>query len=198
MEIKMAKAKLTGLKKGIQPRTKIPFNQSNGNVGKWAEDQLIKNGYNVQKNSTLDIPDIGVEVKTRKHGSKSCHSMGGMSIERIISTPYDQSTVKEKILSQYRMHYHDQFQEVSDSGVYNFDEKYIQEKMREAYEGAREMIMNGDRKNWIRKEIEPGKMAWGAFERNGNSYVFRIPPNRMNDMEYMSKSTYNKNFVEID
>jgi len=189
----MAKAKLKNLKNGIEPGTKIPCEQSYGNVGNWAENVLKENGHTINKTG-IDISDLGLEVKTRKNGSSSYHTIGSMNVNDIINTPYDQSSIREKTLTQYRIHYNDQFQVVASAEVYDFSDNAIQDKIREAYEGAREMMRNGDRNNWIRKEVEPGVMAWGAFEGNGNSYYFRIASKHMNDMETMAKSTFNKNF----
>ena len=86
--------KTKNLKNAIKGK-QIPLDE--GNVGYWVEDQLEENGYNVNRGKGIDLPDYKVEVKTRCVNSSSAHTIGRMTTEDIINTPYSQSHIKEKI-----------------------------------------------------------------------------------------------------
>jgi len=188
----MMAIKVTKLKNGIKKGTQVPFKQQNGNVGNWAQQELKNNGYELNTGKGPDSPSMGVEYKTRKLKSTSAHTIGSMTIQDIKNIEYEDSTVREKLLSQYRIHYDDDLGVVTDEGVYDFSDSDIQKKLKHAYELGRQKIINGNRDEYIPCG------TWGQFEKtnNGKSYVFRIPNGAMKKLETMAKNskTFNRLF----
>jgi hypothetical protein len=188
--------KVSKIKYGIEPGTEIPVRQNCGNIGRWAERQLKEHGHVINNGIGCDLPNYGVEVKTRKNESSSPHTMGSMKIEDIIATPYDQSPIFDKVQRQYRIHYSDEGQVVTDSQVYDFSEEYIQDKLREAYEIGRKRIARNEALGYHPPYVKG--TAYGQFEITDscNSYRFRIPHGKMKIIETISKNreTFKKFF----
>jgi hypothetical protein len=75
--------------------------------------------------------------------------------------------------------------------VYDFSAPYIQEKIEQCYEAARQKIIQGDERDYI-----PGG-HYGFFERQAGgprSYQFRFTDGAMKKLEAMSRSTFHKLF----
>lgn len=162
-----------------------------GNVGKWYEDHLQSKGFRINQGQGIDVPDLNLENKTRKRSSKSAHTTGTMTYDNIINSPYEKSSIREKLQQQNRMEYDDTFNVVTNESVYDFRDPEIQQKIKESYENAREIL---------RKQggPAPGTVVggpFGVFEwRSGNTYAHRIPDAGMKQMKNMAKSTFNDLF----
>jgi methyl coenzyme M reductase beta subunit len=139
MTLKVKKIK-NGIEKGqcVPNDTKI--------VGKWIEDQLENNGHIINRGAGVDLTEINVEVKSRKVSSNSAHTIGRMTTKDIINTPYDSSSIKNKIQTQYRVEYDDNCK-VNESKIYDFSEEWIQELIKLSYESGRAEIAAGLTKN---------------------------------------------------
>lgn len=174
------------IENGIKPGTEVPERQRHGNIGRWAEDQLRSNGYDINNGAGCDIPEMGIEVKTRKVESTSPHSIASMTIEDIIRTPYEDSIVCEKFQSQYRILYSDEGQVVLSDEVYNFSESYIQDRIREGYEGCRREISAIESGGYYPHYIKHG---WVQVEIKYGSYQFRIPNGAMKKIEKIAETS---------
>lgn len=174
---------------GVPVGTEVPERQHYGNVGRWVEHKMREQGWNVTDSEGPDMPEVGIEIKSRKVESSSHHTVGTMSIDKIICTPYDLSPVKDKFQKQYRVHYSDEGQVVVAEGLMDFSDDYIQDKIREAYEAGRRQIIK-NQKQGIRLPYIKGT-EWGHFEivQDRNSYRFRIPNHSMKKIETISKNS---------
>lgn len=160
--------------------------------GKALEDYLANHGMPVSSESGPDYPEFDLELKSKDTESTSANSVGSMTIEDIIKTPYELSCISAKLKSQWRVKVTSGI--VVDSDVYDFSATFIQEILKEAYEAARQKIINGDRGSFVYGT------RYGYFERKtkrgvwSNSYMFRITTSAMDNLESMAKSTYNTIF----
>ena len=193
--------KVKSIKKGIEVGADIPFQQNHGNVGRWVEEQLSNNGYQLSNGKGVDIPGLGVECKSRKVESNSPHTVGTMTIDTIIENKYEDSVIFEKFQQQYRVHYSDEGQIVLSSDMYDFSDPYIQQQIREAYEEGRKVII-AERLNdmFPARYIRGGDFGQFEVTESGNGYRFRIPNNAMKKIERMSKSSpiFNGLFETLD
>lgn len=180
-------AKVIKIKKGILPGTDVPVKQHGGNVGQWAEQELKSNGYNVSNSKGVDLPEENIEVKTRKLGSTSAHTIGNITIDSIKTQSWEESHLKEKCQSQYRIEYDNTASVVTESKIYDFTDPFIQEKFKEAYEAGQKLIMSDYQGKYVRAS------KWGYFERKtDNSYEFRIPHAAMK--KFKTASSNSKSF----
>jgi hypothetical protein len=179
---------VTKIKAGIPVGTDVPERQRYGNVGRWAQGVLRDNGFKIVEGKGVDIPELGVEVKSRKIESNSHHTVGTMSIDDIICTPYDLSNVREKFQKQYRVHYSDEGQVVVAEGIVDLRDDFIQGKVREAYEAGRKKIIQNEAQGFHPPYVKGTE--WGHFEiaQSYSSYRFRIPNHSMKKIEKVSKN----------
>jgi hypothetical protein len=181
---KKPNAVVKNLKKGPKAGDAVPYDQLYGNNGRHFEREFSK-AYYVNTGKGKDLPNEDIEIKSRKNGSSSYHSVGTMTIEDIIKTPYEQSIIYEKFQRQVRVHYDNTRRIVTNSRVYDFTDPLIQDKVKEAYEKARQVFIDGYEGDWVRKS------NWGLFERKRgyNSYTFRIPDKAMREFETISSNS---------
>jgi hypothetical protein len=107
--------------------------------------------------------------------------------EDIIEKSYRESVICEKLQQQLRVKTKDQI--IISAEVYDFSSPYIQEKIEESYETARQKIINGDRSKYI------SGGPYGYFERTvkgSRSYQFRVSDGAVKKIESMSLATSNK------
>jgi hypothetical protein len=162
-----------------------------GNVGKFYEKHLADRGFSMNDGQGVDIPDLNIENKTRNRDSKASHTVGTMTYDNIINTPYEKSTICQKLQQQNRMEYDNTFNVVTNESVYDFRDTDIQQKLKESYENAR---------NILRQQggPAPGTVVggeYGVFEwKSGNTYAHRIPDSGMKKLKNMAKSTFNDLF----
>jgi hypothetical protein len=161
-----------------------------GASGRDIENKLREQGFPMSNASEPDIPEYGVEVKSRDLDATSAHSVARMSPEDIKSTPYRQSVVYDKLQQQYRVK--TKYQVIVSAEVYDFSAPHIQEKIEKCYEAARLKIIQGDENDYITGGY------YGFFERQANgprSYQFRFTDGAMKKLETMSQSTFYKLFT---
>ena len=182
------KAKVTSLKvKLVGERVPQRFH---GAAGRDVEDKLRQQGIPITRDSGPDIPSVNLEVKTRDLDATSAQSVGSMTPEDIVKTPYRESVIFEKLQQQYRVKTKDQV--IVSAEVYDFSSPNIQEKIEASYEAARQKIIDGDNNDYV----SGGK--YGYFERTvkgSRSYEFRFAHGAMKKIENMSTSTFDKIFT---
>lgn len=168
---------------------KIPKQNPNdpGNIGRLTEDVMINNGYRIEKTQVVDMPDLGIEQKTRKIGSRSGHTVCKMTIEDIINTPWEDSPVRQKMQRQFRIEYDDDEQVIVEAKIYDFTMEEIQRDLKVAYETARELFKKGNIETYVRGK-DCGVPAAAYFENTTKDiyWDFRIPDNKMNDFKTIS------------
>jgi hypothetical protein len=188
------------IKHGVDIGTTVPMHQQYGNVGRWVQDELEKNGHVINHGKGCDLLDYGIEVKSRKRNSNSPHNVGSMTVGNIMETIYKSSSVSDKIQRQYRVEYDNDESIVQESGVYDFTDPFIQEKIGNAYHQGKLRIIQNEQEG-IRPTYVRGS-EWGNFELNEGktSYTFRIPNGAMKKIKSLSKNskTFNALFDVID
>jgi hypothetical protein len=162
-----------------------------GNVGKFYEKHLADMGFSMNAGQGVDIPGLNIENKTRNRDSRAFHTVGTMTYDNIINTPYEQSTICQKLQQQNRVEYDNTFNVVTNESVYDFRDPDIQKRLKDSYENARSIL---------RQQGGPGPGTivggqYGVFEwKSGNTYAHRIPDSGMKKMKVMAKSTFNDLF----
>ena len=190
--------KLNEIKAGVPVGTPTPERQQHGNIGRWVEEEMKKQGWELTAGKGVDIPGYGIEVKTRKSESNSYHTVGSQTVEELISTEYKSSVIREKFQQQYRVYYSDENQVVVSEGLLDLSSDYIQDRIRDAYEAGRKRIIENEARG-IRPSYVKGTI-FGHFElsQDKGSYRFRISNRSMKCIETPSKTAklFSKFFEE--
>jgi len=162
--------------------------KDNSKIGREIEKMLNDEGWNVQTGAGPDILYAGIEIKSRNVNATSNQTVCRMTLNDIITTPYQLSPVYAKIQKQIRV-YHDG-KTVLRVTLYDFSDKLIQTFIEQSYESARAKLQNGFENAWV----TGGK--WGNFEKDTgkNTYQFRLTPYAYKKLERMSKDTFNTFF----
>jgi len=168
-----------------------PVNGKNDEIAKQIETMISDKGWDVQNGPGPDILSAGIEIKSRHLNATSNQTIGSMTTASIINTPYRQSPIYKKIQKQIRVYHNGET--VLKASLYDFSDEYVQSKIEEAYESARQKIASGWEKDWV-----PGT-SWGSFEKvkGRDSHAFRLPPHAYKKLEGMSKDTFNKIFEQL-
>jgi len=189
---------VTKLNKAIEVGTIIPMTESGGNIGRWVEDQLEKNGYSVNRQKGIDLHQLGIEVKTRKIDSTSAHTVGSMSPYDIIDNDWlPGNNVFDKVQKQYRVKHQinpltgDNL--VVSAQIYDFTDIEIQSKLKESWDHCRQVLVQNP--NYTFEYIR-GQDKWAYLELQNNGYYqFRITSGYMDKMEKISNTNKSKLFV---
>ena len=194
------KVKIKSLKVNL---SKINFEDpdqvNDGTNGKILEQEMMRQGFPINQNGTVDLP--GIEVKSRKASTDAMHTVGTMTYDDIVATPWNQTPFKKKLQTQYRVTINkDEFGgDVSAIGkVVDFSNPEIQKELEDAYEKCRaELIAQGQ--IYVGQTITAGG-KYGKLEHKpgpngtGKSYALRIPNSGMKKMLTMANSTFNQLF----
>ena len=198
------KAKIKSLKVNLSGAGFVdPAKVNDGTNGKILEQVMIKQGFPVNQSGTVDLPG-GIEIKSRKSTTDSMHTVGTMTYDDIIKTPWNQTPFKQKLQKQYRVTIHkneltgeiDTFDKIVD-----FSNPEIQSKLEEAYERNRMVLMIQNR--IIKGQTIKAGGQYGKLEHKpgangtGKSYALRIPNSGMKKLITRATSTYNDLFEEI-
>ena len=177
-----------------------PAKVNDGTNGKILEQIMIKQGFPIDQSGTVDLPG-GIEVKTRKSTTGAMHTVGTMTYDDIIKTPWNQTTFKQKLQKQYRVTIHkneltgqiDTFDKVVD-----FSDPEIQKLLEEAYEKNRLYLILQNR--IIKGQTITVGGQFGKLEHKpgpsgtGKSYAMRIPDSGMKKIIKIANSTANTLF----
>ena len=162
--------------------TAVPFKHpskvNDGTNGKILEQAMINQGFPIDRNGIVDLPDL--EVKSRGEKTKSHHTIGTMTYDNIINKSWDQTTFKQKLQKQYRVTIKEDLN--SHAKIVDFSDPEIQKHLEEAYEDCRSQLK-------AQGEIIKGQTIssgqYGVLEHkpgksgNGKSYALRIPHSGM-------------------
>jgi hypothetical protein len=194
------KVKIKSLKVNLDNIDFVDPDQVNdGRNGKILEQEMMRQGYPIDQNGTIDLP--GIEVKSRKSSTDAMHTVGTMTYDDILVTPWDQTPFKKKLQTQYRVTINkDEFEgDVSATGkVVDFSNPEIQKELEDAYEKCRaELIAQGQ--IYVGQTITAGGQ-YGKLEHKpgpngtGKSYALRIPNSGMKKLLTIANSTFNTFF----
>ena len=166
---------------------KVP-NKWGGQAGRYIEILLQRAGVPIDRLATLDNPYF--EVKSRDVDSTSPQTVGSMTLDSIKTTEWEDSTVHKKIQLQYRVK--TKANVIVESEMYDFSSWGIQSVLKEAYEVARQDIINGNCNDYIYGG------EYGYFEKtnkDSNSWCFRINNGAFKKLEAMANSTIGELFA---
>jgi hypothetical protein len=194
------KVKIKSLKVNLDNIDFVDPDQVNdGRNGKILEQEMMRQGYPIDQNGTIDLP--GIEVKSRKSSTDAMHTVGTMTYDDILVTPWDQTPFKKKLQTQYRVTINKEecTGGVSATGkVVDLSDPEIQKELEDAYEKCRaELIAQGQ--IYVGQTITAGGQ-YGKLEHKpgpngtGKSYALRIPNSGMKKMLTMANSTFNQLF----
>jgi len=164
--------------------------------GKMVEDILMEQGYHIDTSGTVDIPEWGVEVKTRQSHSHSAHTTGTMTHNNIIHTSWEESDYRDKLQRQYRITIDSETGTVAEDIVVDLTHNDLQSKMKSGYEIARKKIIDHYNQTG---EMLTGTVAgnmYGSLEHRpgksgtGRSYAHRISDGGMKRLIKTARSTF--------
>jgi hypothetical protein len=178
-----------------------PDKVNDGRNGKILEQEMIRQGYPIDQSGTVDMPGIGVEVKSRKSSTGAMHTIGTMTYDDILVTPWDKTPFKQKLQKQYRVTIDkEKFTGgVSATGkIVDLSNPKIQKELEIAYENCRaELIAQG---KIIKGQTITAGGQYGKLEHKpgpngtGKSYALRIPDSGMKKMLATANSTFSTLF----
>lgn len=182
----MKKVKVKSLNVDLK---KVPFKNpkkvNDGSNGKILETEMIKQGFPLNRTKTVDLP-LGIEVKSRKATTSSHHTVGTMTYDDIINTPWDQTTFKEKLQTQYRVTIKeneiDPNNHSATGKIVDFSHPEIQKEFEKSYEDCRKQLINQG--GIITGQTIKGGQ-YGVLEHKpgpngtGKSFAMRIPDSGM-------------------
>lgn len=164
---------------------------NDGSMGRAIEQSLVKQGFNVS-NGVIDLPDYQLEVKTRKSSSKSPHTVGTMTHDDILNTPWEQTSFKQKLQNQFRVTINVDSGLVSNQDVIHLeDDEDIQKELRASYESAQKKLLDYYTKTGeiLQESYIKGEDGEAFLEyKEGSSYAFRITDSGMKRYINMSKN----------
>jgi len=184
----MSSIKIKSLKNNIAIGTAIPtpYTKADNGVGIWAEDQLAENGHNVDTRGTVDLPDLGVENKTKKRGSNSAWTQGSMTINDILATPdFLDTKIWEKMKNQNQITWDGQLQTVVDVELVNMDIEETRELLQESWQDVRDQLLQGSRDKSVTSSNKA--MILDGYN-NDTSYNIRITTTAMNKIRTISRT----------
>jgi hypothetical protein len=170
-----------------------------GAVGRFI-DSYLKNQLNITDvSSTVDLEAYGIELKTKDVSTRTDWSIGSMTLEDILTNPYQTSSVYKKLQALLLVDTNDNFRCVTSIGLYYFDIDEVQLLLEESYESARKQLQNEVTKHaqWVASQIANGNTnailskvkfkdyvkfhgKYGKFENmNNGSFQFRISTPQM-------------------
>jgi len=192
----MKKPRVKTIKKNITPGTQIPEFEKDCDAGNWIDSIMASKGHHVDKNGLVDMPDYGIDNKSRKKGSRAHHTVGSMTITDIISNDdFDNTRFSKKVQNQNQVTYDPVFREITDVRIVDMDIELIQKKLSDGYADCRKQLLSGNRD----KEIK-SKNGWVVFDGyvSQRSYRMRITDTAMKKIHNISstRDTYSAFFEE--
>jgi len=186
---------------------KDPDLVNDGTNGKILESALIKQGFPLNQTGTVDLPATGIvsgcEIKTRKASTRANHTVGTMTYDDIINTPWDKTTFKEKLQTQYRVTItKDEWtgEIYATDKMVDFSGASIQQKLSNSYEQNR-AVLKAQGNIIVGQTITAGGQ-FGVLEHKpgkngtGKSYAMRIPDSGMKKLIKEATSPYHTLFEE--
>jgi hypothetical protein len=171
----MKSARVKTIKNNVAVGTVTPLFTQDHQAGHWVDSVMKSKGHVVDTVGVVDLPEYGIDNKSRKYGSKASWTIGSMTIEDIIDTPkWEDTRFYKKCKNQNHVEYHPDLREVVKVTVVDFDINLIQNKLRQDYEYLRSCVIEGDRSKEIRGN-------WTVFDgySHENSYRMRITNSTM-------------------
>lgn len=170
------------LKVGPKPGDWVPSQsgKDSGNVGRYIETQLKEAGLYVSSVG-VDIPLLGLEVKTRNNRAVSPFTICRMSYDEIINTDYYNSKVYNSIKNLYLVRYDNSKNVITSVEVHNWGyDPVINNFFSLSYDYGRKMLQL----NKVNKTTINNKSSIGYFEKEKSGlYEFRLSKDELTNLE---------------
>jgi len=179
-------ARVKVIKNNILKGEIVPNFKQDNEIGQWVDQKLSERGHTVDQSGIVDLPEYGIDNKTRKQGSKAHHTVGSMTIQNIIDTVnWVDTRYYKKSLNQNQIIWSEDFQEVVEVSVLDMDLPEIQTRLNDAYNNLRQKIANN-----VRTKNIVSDCGWAVLDgyNHPGSYRFRITNSAMTKIKNLSKS----------
>ena len=186
----MKSARVSVIKENIEKGTPIPDAKNDAFIGKWVDQEMKNKGHTIDEHGIVDMPEYGIDNKTRKRGSNASHTIGSMTDNNIIKSPvWEDTNFYAKSKNQNQVMWDPDFMEISNVKIVDMDIDLIQKNLREAYEDLRKQVI-AEKKNDIRSKTLKSKNGWAVFDGycRGTSYRMRITNAAMKQIHNISGS----------
>jgi uncharacterized membrane protein YvbJ len=193
MTTRVKQPRVSIIKNNVQVGDKVPTFLNDADAGMWFDNELERKGHKIDRRGAgPDLSELKVDNKSRKKGTKSAHTIGSMTIKKIIDCPSIFDThLWGKIANQNQIEYDTTFDEVTKVEIVDFDLKEIREGLDEAWQDLRKQMMTQLANNTLTENITSSN-GWAIFDgygKNfGKSYRLRITPARMKKMKTISST----------
>ena len=187
-----------------------------GNVGNFI-DQYLKTQMGIANTtSTVDLASLGIELKSKDIHTNTDWSIGSMTLQDILGTPYIQSSVYQKLQALLLVYTDDIFQVIKNLELHYFDFDEVQQLLADSYESARQEIQHrvnlhaamiaqqvvAGNPNAILQKVQfknyekfHGQFGKFEFTNTGSSFMFRISLPQMKHLTSLSSAYHNKLFT---
>lgn len=186
---------------------------NSGNTG-ISIDYLVKSlaGSDTRLGGTVDIEQLGIEVKAKDIHTNTNWSIGSMTAEDIINTDYINSPIYQKMQALFLVRYDNDLGLITKTDLCYFDNDEVQSRICRAYESARNKIAEyvGDAKVKLNDQLfifETPKVKFTSYQKfkgtdgycfeymnSGTSFNFRISIKEMQDLVNTAYSINNPLF----
>jgi len=182
----MKKPRVSVIKDNIKEGDSIPQAHNDGVVGKWIDNVMESKGHTVDKTGVMDLPEYGIDNKSRKKGSKTPHSIGSQTIEKWEAIEnFEDTDIYKKVQNQNQITYSTSFNVITDVRIIDFDIDIIQEALKDIYKNIRQKIVEGDRRKCIYSDC---KRATAECYTHENSYKLRLTDKFMTQIKNLAGS----------
>lgn len=168
-----------------------------GANGYLVEDILEQSGFPIDREDTTDLP--GIEVKTMVEKPKSSHTVGRMTYNKIVKTPWAKSAVKKKLDRQYQIIIAkspvDGSGRVKEDRVVNYDHPAVQRELEAAYEDCRRQLTENGPNNHMTVKSGPAIFEYRPNKSGGgNGYQFRLSVKGMRNLTGLALAAAHPSF----
>ena len=188
----MKQARVSILKHNVKVGDRIPHASNDATVGQWIDHVLTTNGYNIDKTGVVDIPDLNIDNKSRKKGSKTHHSVGSQTIKKWLETSnFKDTDIFKKLQNQNQVTYDSNFDVITNVRLIDMDIDVTQDTLESIYENLRQKLVSGNRSKSIYSDCKRGV---AECYTHSNSYKLRLTDKYMKQVQNIAgnRDTFNK------
>jgi hypothetical protein len=176
--------------KNIKPflkGTQIPGGIDDAHRGKYIEKLYEEQGFEINKGRGADFKKEKIDIKSRKLGSSSPHTITTCTEDHLIARSYKNSNVHPKSQRWDQPIYSEIHNEIVRHENYDFRDLHIQNIIESGYEDCRNQLSAGFSGTFIRSSN--GYVVFEKTNRATDSWQVRFPHSAMKKLKSMSKQT---------
>jgi hypothetical protein len=177
------------LKIGLKPGDPVPKQDphNTGNVGRYHEELLQSQGLTISP-VDIDVPELKLELKTRKNNAVSAFSFCRMTVDEIIQKDFKDSKLYRSIENLLLVRYDNILNIVTSVEVYHWAyEPHIYTLFESSYNDAKKLFLKG-KLVYSKKTVVRSRKSFGYFEidraaTHEDVYEFRITEENLQKLE---------------